>query len=273
MPASHVSPLAASLIRGCHPTFSSKPCNDDWFLVSILDYYRVHSHQSHPHPGKYWRFTFDMKWGWKESITDFKTQSVKEYILISKILRSRQREIHFHLLCVQRAFKQYSNTEPIGKLIASFLYFPTLKQLIQHELAYLPPIRLPSIHHVNPLQIFFGRCYQYCIFHRNTTTCILNTRVDLCSISQYCRVMPRPCIIHPQLMIHNKSSFFYLLRCILKEDQQQYKFPNLSKIHEACHYNLSGIENSKYYTTFPTNDEYLKRPSMIDAWLSDLFGW
>ena len=56
MPASHVSPLAASLIRGCHPTFSSKPCNDDWFLVSILDYYRVHSHQSHPHPGKYWRF-------------------------------------------------------------------------------------------------------------------------------------------------------------------------------------------------------------------------
>lgn len=269
-----VSPLAASLIRGCHPTFSSKPCNDDWFLVSILDYYRMHHNPSHPHPGKYWRFPFDMKWGWEFSITDFKTQSIKEYIHVSKLLRKRKQERLYHMLCIQRVLSPYSNTSPLTKLIMRFICLPTLKQTMQSELRYLPPTRLPIIHPINPIQVFLGRCYQYGFIHPKTTTCYIKKRITFAELAQHCRVMPRPYIRHPQITIHNKSTLFFLIQCIVKEDQKQYIFPTLSPLHAACHYNFSGNENNHYYH-YNTNpkEAYLKTYSIMDIWISDLFGW
>ena len=88
-----VSTLSAKLIRGCHPTFSCCPCNDDWHMLSMFEYYRSNVGMNHPHPAKYWKYIFQLKWGWTHSITDFKTQSIKEYILISSLVKKKTKYI------------------------------------------------------------------------------------------------------------------------------------------------------------------------------------
>ena len=269
-----VSILGGKLIRGCHPTFSVSSCQDDWLLMSILDYYRVNTSNTYPNPSKYWRFVFDMKWGWEYSRTDFKTQSIKEYFLLSRLIETMERQITFHLYCLIRVLSTYTHAKPIPKMIMNYLYLPKFKSIIISELhRNYPPIKLPTVHPINPLQVFFGRCYQYGFIHPKTTQCYIKGWIQFSTLVNACKMIPRPHIQHPDLTIQTKKTFFYLLHMILREDQKQYTSSEHSHLYEACHYNFSGEENEKYYRFVSPDKNYLKEKSVMDIWLSDLFGW
>ncbi len=272
--AMKVCTLSSKMIRGCNPTFSAESCQDEWLLMSILDYYRVNTSNLYPNPTKYWRFVFDMKWGWEYSKTDFKTHSMKEYILLSKLIETKKRQIKFHLYCLIRMFSKYIHTKPIPNMIMNYLYLPTLKSIIRTELnSNYPPTRLPNIHPVNPLQVFFGRCYQYGFIHPETTQCYIKGWVQFSTLVNTCKLIPRPHIQHPDLIIQTKKSFFYLLHLISKEDDKQYTTPNHSHMYQACHYNFSGQDNTKYHILVSFENSHWKKKSIMDIWVSDLFGW
>ena len=123
-----VSTLSAKLIRGCHPTFSSCPCNDDWHLISMIDYYRTNIGMNHPHPAKYWKYNFQLKWGWKHSISDFKTQSIKEYILISSLIKKKINYILISLLTIQRVCEKNNiQSSDIMQIIHEYLFIPYMR--------------------------------------------------------------------------------------------------------------------------------------------------
>ena len=269
-----VSTLGGKMIRGCHPTFSVSSCQDDWLLMSILDYYRVNTSNMYPNPTKYWRFVFDMKWGWEYSKIDFKTQSIKEYFLVSNLIESTKRQIIFHLYCLIRIFSPYIHAKPLPKMIMNYLYLPAFKSTIITELhRNYPPTRLPMVHPINPLQLFFGRCYQYGFIHPETTQCYIKGWVQLNDLIKVCKVIPRPHIHHPDLTIQTKKTFFYLLHLISKEDEKQYTSPEQSHLYEACHNNFSGEENRTYYILVSPDKSHWKKKSVMDIWVSDLFGW
>ena len=244
-----VSLLSASLIRGCHPTYTHDPFNEDWCLVSIIDYYRMKGHHPYPHPCKYWRYVFDLKWGWKYSIIDFKTQSIKEYLFISKQIQHIKHETSFRMYVLFTVFMHHThNPGCLPQSILEYLYNPSLKEEIQKYLQSHLPIRLPATHPVNPLQVFLGRCYQYGFIHKNTKGCyIRNKWIALDTLRDYCKIVPRPCIHFGGIMINNKNDFMKLLCKIILEDNKNYTWPDLSLLQK----------------------EHL----VIDTWISDLFGW
>jgi len=275
-----VSTLSAKLIRGCHPTFSSCPCNDDWHMLSMIEYYRTNVGMNHPHPAKYWKYTFQLKWGWKHSITDFKTQSIKEYNLISSLIKKKVNYILINLLCIQRACeKHYIQSSDIMRIIHEYLFIPYMKYFkyeLQNYINYkTQPIVLPKIHPINPLQIFIGRCKQYGLMHPNTNSCIYFSEIPFELLIPKCKNIPKPNIKYDKLHVYDKSTFFILLRCIYKKDQEFYDNEKNTPFFQACHCNLSGIENYLYYKSAPNSREikYLKQPSIIDTWREDLFGW
>ena len=251
-----VSPMCASMIRGCHPTYSHDPCNEDWCLISILDYYRMIGTHPYPHPCKYWRFVFELKWGWKYSITDFKTHSIKEYIFMCKLKEDLQNEITFRTCGLYGAFSRYTNRPGcLPQIIMTYLYAPNIKEELQHQLHKHAPIRLPATHPVNPLQVFFGRCYQHGLFHPNTRGCFIpgGKWVQLDVLVYNCKTVPRPCIRCGNLLIQNRDGLLKLLYNILIEDKKNYEWPHLSLFFEEMGCNSSS--------------------GMIDAWINDLFGW
>lgn len=275
-----ISSFAAKSIRGCHPTFSSIPCNDDWHLLSILDYYRLQTEMKHPHPGKYWRYAYEAKWGWKHSITDFKTQSIKEYILLCQIIQEKKQEILFILLCIQRLFAKYQYNNFIPSLIKNYL-FPDISDFKGYMLSIIhktyEPIRLPYIHPINPFEVFIGRCKQYDIIHPNTNSCITEHQYEISfdELLSYCKVLPRPHLKHPYLYIYNRISFYTMIRAIYRKDLRFYKDPMETPLFKACHYNMTGQPNTYFYAkeTIISKNVHLEQPSMIDAWCEDLFGW
>lgn len=275
-----ISYFVAKSIRGCHPTFSSVPCNDDWHLLSILDYYRLQTEMKHPHPGKYWRYAYEAKWGWTHSITDFKTQSIKEYILLCEVFRRKKEEILFILLCIQRAFSKYERTSFIPSLIKEYL-FQDLVHFNDYMLSFIhktyEPIRLPYIHPINPMEVFIGRCKQYYIIHSNTHSCITEPDYEISfdELVSYCKVLPRPHLKHPYLYVYNRESFYKMIRAIYRKDLRFYDDPMETPLFKACHYNMTGQPNKYFYATetIISKSLHLEQPSMIDAWCADLFGW
>ena len=275
-----ISSFVAKSIRGCHPTFSSIPCNDDWHLLSILDYYRLQTEMKHPHPGKYWRYAYEAKWGWNHSITDFKTQSIKEYILLCKIIQQKKGEILFILLCIQRMFSIYDRASFIPSLIKEFL-FHDLSHFKDYMLCIIQktyePIQLPYIHPINPLEVFIGRCKQYDIIHANTQSCITEHQYEISfhDLFCYCKVLPRPHIKHPYIYVYNRESFYLLIRAIYRKDLIFYNDPMETELFKSCHYNMTGQPNKYFYAmeTIISKELHLEQPSVIDAWCEDLFGW
>lgn len=275
-----VSKLSAKLIRGCHPTFSSCPCNDDWHMLSMIEYYRTNIGLNHPHPAKYWKYIFELKWGWKHSISDFKTQSIKEYVLISQLIEKEINSIFMTLMLVHRICEShFIETFDIKQIINEYLFIPYMKYFkyeLQNYINYkTQPIPLPKIHPINPLQLFIGRCKQYEILHKNTNSCIYFNEISFNHLILHCKTIPKPNIKYDKLHIHNRISFFLLLRCIYKKDQEFYNNEKNTPFFNACHCNLSGIQNNSFYKGYPYSREmqYLKQPSVIDAWCEDLFGW
>ena len=275
-----VSTLSAKLIRGCHPTFSCCPCNDDWHMLSMFEYYRSNVGMNHPHPAKYWKYIFQLKWGWTHSITDFKTQSIKEYILISSLVKKKTKYILITLLTIQRACEKHNIlSSDIMQIINEYLFIPYMR-FFKHELKnYIDyktqPISLPSKCYINPLQVFIGRCKQYGIIHPNTNSCIYFYEISFEILIHCCKTIPKPNIKYDKLYIYDKRTFFLLLRCIYKKDQEFYNNERNTPFFKACHCNLSGIENDIFYKGRPIFREikYLKQPSIIDIWCKDLFGW
>jgi hypothetical protein len=270
-----VSKLSSSLIRGCHPTFSSTPCNDDWYLMSIIDYYRIRSEYKHPNPALYWRYTYDMKWGWNYSITDFKTHSIKEYILVSTILKKYNSNLIHILLSVHRI----SPCSDVSYKIKEYLSIPNKKDYTSYILRYIRshslPTSLPKSPTINALQLFIGRCKYYGFLHHETNHCIISRKkIFFDDLINHCKRYPRPYIAHPYLKIQNKKTFFSILLVqIAVEDQKKYTYPVKTPLLNACHYNFTGIENHTFYHYIEGEQSALKQRSIIDTWVSDLFGW
>uniref|UniRef100_A0A6C0KKZ4 Uncharacterized protein n=1 Tax=viral metagenome TaxID=1070528 RepID=A0A6C0KKZ4_9ZZZZ len=271
-----VSVFVAKSIRGCHPIFSSTPCNDDWFLVSLLDYYRYHCTDKHPHPAKYWRYAFEGKWGWKHSLTDFKTQSIKEYIELKKYVDQKNHYIFQVLLCIQRIFESYTHTCDVIQVIQQFIfndYICNYKEyMLKNIQDTIQPICLPKLHPINPLQVFIGRCKQYGFLHTNTNTCIVSKELSFDELIKHCNVIPRPHVKHPYLYIHNRETFYFFIRCVHKVDITHYNNEYKTPLFLACNHNISGIENKKFYQNIP-NSELFQQKSVIDCWCEDLFAW
>lgn len=270
-----VSTLSASLIRGCHPTFSCNPCNDDWYLMSIIDYYRIRSEYKHPNPASYWRYSYDMKWGWDYSITDFKTQSIKEYFLLNTILHKKEKRTSQIMLCVQRVLPCLD----VARKVKEFLFFTNEKEFKKRIMYSLhkqnPPTPLPRMHGINSLQVFLGRCKQYGFVHKGMVSCIISRKeIMLYDLISACKSLPRPHINHPYLKIQNKRKFFSMfLVQVSAQDQKQYTYPEKTPLLDACHWNLTGIENEIYYKDVDESFSHLKKRSIMDVWVSDLFGW
>ena len=271
-----VSVFVAKSIRGCHPTFSSTPCNDDWFLISLLDYYRIHCSHNHPHPAKYWRYAFEGKWGWNHSVTDFKTQSVKEYIMLKKVVDSKHNEIFYILLCIHRICSNYPNTNDVMFLIKQYLFYEYIcdyqQMLLNHIEHSCTPIGLPKLHPINPLQVFIGRCKQYGILHKKTNSFIVTIEISFDTLIEHCKVIPRPHVKHPYLYIHNRETFYFFIRCVHKVDVSHYDDPLHTPFLSACHSNITGVKNEIFYKYIEPSHP-LKQKSMIDSWCEDLFGW
>lgn len=275
-----VSTLSAKLIRGCHPIYSSCPCNDDWHMLSMFEYYRTNVGMNHPHPAKYWKYNFQLKWGWKHSISDFKTQSIKEYFLISSLVKKKTNYILINLLCIQRACEKHNIlSSDIMQIIHEYLFIPYMrffKYELQNYINYkTQPISLPTKCYINPLQVFIGRCKQYGILHPKTNSCIYFYEISFKILIHCCKTIPKTNIKYDKLHVRDKSTFFLLLRCIYKKDQEFYNNERNTPFFKACHCNLSGIQNDIFYKGRPNSREikYLKQPSIIDAWCEDLFGW
>ena len=270
-----VSTLSASLIRGCHPTFSCNPCNEDWYLMSIIDYYRIRSEYKHPNPATYWRYSYDMKWGWDYSITDFKTQSIKEYFLIKQLLHKKKLRAKQILLCVHRVLPCMDLTRKVKE----YLFYTHEKEFKYRIMDSLrkqnPPTPLPKIQRINSLQVFIGRCKHYGFIHKDTHSCIISRKeLFLVDLIECCRSLPRPHIHHPFLKIQDKKRFFSVfLVQVSAKDQEHYVYPQKTPLLDACHWNLTGIENDKYYKDIDASFNYLKERSIMDVWVSDLFGW
>ena len=285
-----VSKLAVEFMRGCHPTFTYSPFNDDFFMLSIIDYYRVYCENKHPHPAKYWRFTYQSKWGWQHSITDFKTQSVKEYWYTKENINHKQKFIINTLLFLNKIFHNIPNSNDIKYVISEFLFYNFMRnfklELKKYICKHFLPISLPYIQPINPMQVFFGRCKQYKILHEKTNQFAMYDQnlngnvisfheiIKIETIIKCCQNIPFICVKHKNLYVYNRNSFFKLLRFIHLEDRSYYEDTINTPFFRACNYNLSGIENHSYYKEndlirFP----WLKQKSTIDAWCEDLFGW
>ena len=140
-----VCKLSASSIRGCHPYFSCVPCNDDWFLLSLIDYYRIQSMNKHPNPAYYWRYSYEMNWGWNYSITDFKTQSLKEYFFLEKVFKKRYLNSKTKLLCIYRIMPHID----LARNVKSYLFYTGEKEFKTNVMQYITkrypptPLRYP----------------------------------------------------------------------------------------------------------------------------------
>jgi hypothetical protein len=288
--------LSGSLIRGCHPKLVSTTTYDDWYNMSLMEYYRTQSNTCHPNPADYWRYRKDKKWGWEYSVTDYKTQSIKEFHRNYNIIKKINKDICEKWYYINLFFKSIENTIDIPGLIMDYLFFDyknKYKSKIYYHISLNHPFPLPSKAVVNPMQVFLGRLHQYGFISKKTNTCrieltkykkYMNKKgifykyesIPFSELIKYCLYKDKIEIIHPMIHIANKETLLRIVKGIYISDRHSIN-NKISNLLEGTNYNFTIYKSLLHNYAHPLSAEQKRRfalfPSTIDIWISDLFGW
>ena len=290
-----ISKISAKNIKGCHPTLTSAETYDNWAIMSLLEYYSIQTKTYHPNPADCWRYKIDNKWGWKLSITDYKTQSIKEFHKNNKIIKNLQRQFYFHLLCIHAVLKPFPNTSDIPGIITDYLYLPfkqnnidKFKQILKEK----EPTSLPCNVPINPMCVFLGRLKQFQFIHEKTNSSIIEitqwntapikydkytiTFEQLTNACSYNKHYSYIYIKTPHIIIKDKQTLLRIIYGIYKADNKNVK--GLSNLLECVNYNFTRFKCPENYNKYSAGLNEIQKgrlqlPSTVDTWIADLFGW